>query len=127
MSSAADAPTVSATQIAVADSARTNKLILTSLNARGAKGLKPLFSPPSGQFEIIRSLSCQMMIFISYDIPVDIGCYDSAIVLATLRVRPAHGRRIRQSRIRRHEFPGGTAPVGGRQRLSADSLRHHLR
>jgi hypothetical protein len=33
MSSAADAPTVSATQIAVADSARINKLIVSSLFA----------------------------------------------------------------------------------------------
>ena len=60
---------VSATQIAVADSARTKKPIASSLISLSGTtgGLSRLFSIPSGQSKIIHKFPSQMMIYISYD------------------------------------------------------------
>ncbi|MGY3429751.1 hypothetical protein [Bradyrhizobium sp. USDA 3696] len=59
--SSADAPTVSATQIAVADSARTNKLILTSLFDRGTTAASAIL------FCTLRSIKKHNYIFWSND------------------------------------------------------------
>src|SRR6186713_1619090 len=128
MSSAADAPTVSATQIAVTDSARTNKLIVSSLFDGHERRLKPLFFVPSVYSDITHIFPCQTTVYISYEIPVDVRCLESAILLATLKLRPPHGGpTIRASGTSAHDVTRGTANVGGRQRLSAHSLRHHFR
>jgi hypothetical protein len=72
MSSAADAPTVSATQIAVADSARTNKLIVSSLFDGHERRLKPLFSVPSVYLDIIPIFPCQTTKRILSEIYMDV-------------------------------------------------------
>src|SRR4051812_43065753 len=90
--------------------------------------LKPSFFVPSVYLDITHVFPCQMRISISYD---DLPCVThskSAIVLATLMVRPPPERRpIGTGGIRRHDVTRGTALVGGRQRLSAHPGRHHFR
>src|SRR3954469_14738935 len=69
-----------------------------------------------------------MTISISYDDLSYIIHLKSAIVLATLMVRPRpKWPTIGTGGIRRHDVSRGTAPVGRPQRLSAHPGRHHFR